>query len=666
MERRFRSRSRLRFRFRWLVPTLLILLCLAQSPPILAAIHPGKWTAWKRWGSESDPFSHAVHLILMPGDGNPYHSRILWWREEKERGGTTTFYGGQWGWKQVSDYNCVAYPDASFTDLGTAPLTGMDPFCSGHALLDSSYVLITGGTDPNTNQYGENKARIFRPGSGTSFGTWSIVEPMADWRWYPTTIPLRNARSLTLSGQGYPHHRVFGGKQNGTLPGSPTGDQVYRFVPVTGGSWDSPVIPDPDGTDRPEIRRSHTFVETFVEPGFEKAQTLFGGRGANGLPLNDTWLLKRDDNVIGADYRYSWHRRAASTAPPRRSDHSAVVGLSSMISYGGRDLNGNPLGDARRLRDVPPNGLQWAEVDTAGSLAGFPSPRFGHRAVYDVTGLLKRMIVFGGTSGDGQAATDLGVYELQLNATGSAGIWKKMTQVNLGSTPPGARFDHSMTFDGETRTHTYQSTTRQGHVAFVYGGQINSTTYSDSLWALWIFNDGTVGWELRSYGSPGPRARHSVTWDPTQPRAPTVEDKNTGRLYLTGGENASGQADVHLYKFDPWTSPSWQQWAGPGVKFSGHTMVREYDGTTPRIAERFNAPGSCRCCPWRTFCNSLIRRPSSSRGPPATSAACSRSTRTGARATSTCQRRAPREAGPFIERSTSRRRPAWSIGPARS
>ena len=65
----------------------MVLLAPSQ-PPVSAA---GKWTPnyWD-WRSPTQVGRDPVHLILLPGDGAPYHSRILWWHREF----STLFEGG--------------------------------------------------------------------------------------------------------------------------------------------------------------------------------------------------------------------------------------------------------------------------------------------------------------------------------------------------------------------------------------------------------------------------------------------------------------------------------------------------------------------------------------------------------------------------------------------
>jgi hypothetical protein len=239
------------------------------------AIEPGLWTASGAWGPDPND-RYAVHQVLIPGDGNPYHSRILWFRGEKYQSPPPyLFRGGEWGWRSGNE-SCVEYPSSSFDDLGIGA-SNVDIFCSGHAAIPGGSVLITGGTHPLTEEYGENQARRYTSGSGTTAGTWTPQPPtMNDWRWYPTATTLRDGRVLVAGGDRNPHVRLFGGRHDGSLPGSPTGDRVYRFSPSINGVWETPVSPAGDNGQLPAIRERHTFTE------MDRSQASMAGSSCSG------------------------------------------------------------------------------------------------------------------------------------------------------------------------------------------------------------------------------------------------------------------------------------------------------------------------------------------------------------------------------------------------
>jgi hypothetical protein len=157
----------------------------------------GRWTPSVDW-SGGNPDKYAVHLVLLPGDGAPYHSRVLWWAHD--RGGTV--FGGQMGWKPGSE-GCAAFPSTSFDALGL-PTSGMDIFCGGHIQMPDGRLLTIGGTDPLTADYGENQTRIFSPGAGSAAGTWTNPGSMKNWRWYSGSVALNDGRLVAMSGKLLP------------------------------------------------------------------------------------------------------------------------------------------------------------------------------------------------------------------------------------------------------------------------------------------------------------------------------------------------------------------------------------------------------------------------------------------------------------------------------
>ncbi len=571
-----------------LVPILGIGLLLAPSPAL--GVEKGKWTGTHDWSGGTGKY--AVHMALVPGDNNPYNSRIVWWRGETYG----NWLGGEWGWRSGNE-SCTTFPTTSFDALPLgAP--GVDIFCSGQAAMADGRLFLPGGTDPVTGIYGENKSKIYTRGSGTSAGTWSNPPEMVDWRWYPSATTMRDGRMLVTSGLRHPNHRVFGGKRDGSLPPDQStvtpGDSLYRFAPVDPGAWDKTAVPLPDGAnDRPTVREGHTFVDMSGAWGFG-GDVLFGGQGAT-VKNNDSWLLNRNDNPTGDDYSYQWTKLNPQGTPPiARSNHASVLALDSMmVAFGGSDDAG-PRNDVHRLSQQA-TGRQWFPITPAGSI----DASWGHSAIYDTSSALinatwtalKRMIVFGGMT-SGPSPTDLKVYELRLGPTQqSTATWSEMNQVDLGGPKPAPRHWASISLDPTLRTRIGQPS-RQGHVAFLYGGALGDTAYSDTLWKLWIFQDGTVGWELLTVSlsppgtgpRPGKRARHSSTFDINQVG---------GRLYIYGGENNSGTADRFVYIVDPWSgNPTWYQWRDLHSNLSGHTALLERNQTLSRTPEVFTPSGA--------------------------------------------------------------------------
>src|SRR5207248_16194 len=190
------------------------------------------------------------------------------------------------------------------------------------------------------------------------------------------------------------------------------------------------------------------------------------------------------------------------------------------------------------------------------------------------------------------ALADPAVWELRVDTTFTSGTWYKKAYVNADTTGqerlPLPRFGHSMVSDERLRFNRFAG--KWGHVGFMYGGKIGASTYSDTLWKLWLFEDGSYGWQPRILGGsvhPGSRARLGLVLDPNQGGLDAFKNPAV-RLYLFGGENASGMADSTVYALDPWDSTAtWQSWATLGHKLAGMSMTLDPRQTFARTPEAY-------------------------------------------------------------------------------
>jgi hypothetical protein len=480
--------------------------------------------------SGGDSARYAIHLALLPGDGSPYFARILWWRGEAPGG----FKAGLWGWRAGCE-GCNLYPSANFTDLSPVADPGMNPFCGGQSGLEDGRLLIVGGHDSVMTDYGERRTRIFSAGSCSMPALWSDPGVMSQWRWYCVATPLRDGRVIALGGQTFPSFRLFGGRHNGIVRVSPEGDSLYRFLSVPGGRWGPAMIPDiVQGGSRPTSREGLSAAEMDAASGFW-GQVFFGGRDTLG-PKNDTWLLTRDNNVTGPDFRFTWvDISQTGAAPLRRSEHS-VVGMPAdtmMVLFGGLNASGNGLADVWRLHWDPGHGITWSNVETFDT---GPTARFGQAALYDASDPLKRMIVFGGTDSLGKTPTDLALWELRFDrASKNEATWRQVLVEGTGPAP-APRYGHRMALDPLDREDPGDSL-KLSHAALLYGGALGGGAFSDTLWLLWLHTDGTARWEARPVGGtsgqvPGGRARHSLGYDPGH-----GDGAPGGRLYVFGGRD---------------------------------------------------------------------------------------------------------------------------------
>lgn len=163
-------------RIRLAAITSLALASTDLSPPAAGAT-AGQWSPSVNWSNST---ANAVHLMIMPGDGAPHHSRVLWFR------GSTpgAFGGGEWNWNPGDD-GCAAFPSARFTPpaVTIGPTQGYDVFCAGHTALADGRILMVGGTDFVTGLYGTNQSRIYERGVGSNVSTWTDPGQMVERRW---------------------------------------------------------------------------------------------------------------------------------------------------------------------------------------------------------------------------------------------------------------------------------------------------------------------------------------------------------------------------------------------------------------------------------------------------------------------------------------------------
>ena len=55
----------------------VLILATVLGPGLAFAAGTGRWTPKVDWRIPSDSSRYAIHMLLLPGDGAMYHSRIL-------------------------------------------------------------------------------------------------------------------------------------------------------------------------------------------------------------------------------------------------------------------------------------------------------------------------------------------------------------------------------------------------------------------------------------------------------------------------------------------------------------------------------------------------------------------------------------------------------------
>lgn len=395
----------------------------------------GKWSSVASWETGSVP----LHLALVRGDGNPFHSRIVWW-------GTTLYSdpagGGIIGWR-ADGLGCGTFPDTTGATPTFDPLhpwaVNENLFCSALTQLADGKVYSLGGSYPNSA--GLRSTWTYDGSSGgTNLGTWTQRGSMAQHRWYPTAISLRDGRMFVSAGHKYAHLWSYGGRRDGALPSVANGGHLLdRTGRIVAGNWDPSVLTTAAVAEvgRPTPREGHTLA---YMPVLQRP-TMFGGKDSTGKSIDPplVWYLARSDGGdLDADYQYPWHLLTVTgTAPPARHDHAAVtVSDAEMIVFGGVKKTANDstaLGDLWRLHRNAQQQWQWLPVTVTSGDA--PSARFGHTMVADThtyvpaaapAYLVRRLLIYGGTT-PGNAATDLKVYTFTFGSDFTSGTWSSLT-----------------------------------------------------------------------------------------------------------------------------------------------------------------------------------------------------------------------------------------------
>jgi len=254
---------------------------------------------------------------------------------------------------------------------------------------------------------------------------------------------------------------------------------------------------------------------------------LFGGTGANGTALNDTWTYNGT----------TWTLLSPLMSPPARSDSSMAYDATTdqLILFGGTGASDNALGDTWAF-----DGNNWTKLSPSTS----PPARTGASMAYDPS--LGQLVLFGGTPIGGPVS--LGFNDTwTYNGT----TWVEQSPIN----PPPPRGDASMAFDPGTDQLVLFGGYRVGEDL-----DLNDTwTYNGTTWA-----------EQSPPTSPGARVAASMAYDPA-----------IGQLVLFGGESEPQDVvfnDTWTYNGTTWAEQS------PGVSPPARSSASmDFDPTTDQI-----------------------------------------------------------------------------------
>jgi hypothetical protein len=218
-------------------------------------------------------------------------------------------------------------------------------------------------------------------------------------------------------------------------------------------------------------------------------------------------------------------------------------------------------GNGGSLPSAPASAATLNLVWQAGTVAGGPTARVEHAAIYDAAN--KRMIVFGGDDGIYDALLDTSAkndtWELDLKTTPPT--WNQLFPT--GMIPPPLVY-HSAVYDAANKR------------MIVFGGITSDSvgsTLLNGLWSLSLPDDGsTPAWSsLAPPGGPGPRFNHVA-----------VYDEVNRRMIVCGGTDGGGALDeTWALALPVGGAPGWS--ALPAAPTASEGAGAIYDATGRRM-----------------------------------------------------------------------------------
>ncbi len=306
-------------------------------------------------------------------------------------------------------------------------------------------------------------------------------------------------------------------------------------------------------TQRQNMGPSARWAHALAHDTQDGRTVLFGGEGAGGSLLADTWA-----------WDGSRWTQVEDIGPAAWAGHTLTtdIGRDRIVLFGGRtDV---PLADTWEW-----DGRAWTQVQDVG-----PPPRTSHAMAYDSG--RSRVVLFGGAVGDG-------------TAWGDTWEWDGDAWTQVADTGPSPRAGHAMSFvgggahtvlfGGSTTADTWAwdgaiwtqlndvgptpsigaAMTSQGDKAILFGGAdpLDSMSRFGSTWEL----DGSVWTERQDIG-PSPRQGHAMSYDTEREVA-----------VLFGGSRAPSAAGEDFFS-DTWELPV-ARGSGDGTGSGDGSLVSE-------------------------------------------------------------------------------------------
>ena len=284
---------------------------------------------------------------------------------------------------------------------------------------------------------------------------------------------------------------------------------------------------------------------TAVYDSDNKTVVLFGGERANGALSNDTWVWNGSTWI---DYPGT-----AIQAPPARRLASMAFDpkLHQLILFGGQGANGLLLGDTWAW-----NGASWYEKST-GLDSEAPTPREAAAMAYDADGELMLFGGTGHASQSASPSTTTVPTTTTLPSAGTAngGVSTASTSAPLVNLSDTWRWNGASWVQGRVTgpaaragaAIAYDSSTGQ---TLLFGGQSSAIgtprpallsdtwAWNGSLWTLWV-----------------PPAGKSIPWPAPRAGANLAGDPLARGLVLFGGTTSRGlTADTWLWTGTGWES----------------------------------------------------------------------------------------------------------------